>query len=71
MCTCIGMYTANYHLVWPQPSHVGHVQHYGVPCHFFGVSMATIVTVCDAGATPRTNFNNCDSDSSGALALQI
>ena len=40
-------------------------------CHFFGVSMATIVTVCDAGATPQTNFNNRDSDSSGALALQI
>ena len=41
------------------------------PGCFFGVSMTTNVTARDAGVTPRTNFNNCDGDGSGALALQI
>ena len=41
------------------------------PGCFFGVSMTTNVTARDAGVIPRTNFNNCDGDGSGALALQI
>ena len=41
-----------------------------VPCRFFGISMATNVTVRDAGATSQTNFDNHDSDGSGALALR-